>query len=421
MTLVIRRILFLCFGVALCVSQSSLLRAQGSSYNFIGFGLPVRSANPTIEGLGGAGAALRGTRTINDLNPADWTWLARARFGVSLDFNYTSAQLADLSETQHNIGFEGLTFGVPFWSQQSAALALGYVPLTNAGGEIIKSDSNAEQTSVRKGGANMLFVGFAIRPFPALSFGARADLITGNIRHQISLAVANSTDSAEYERDYIFNGLRPTFGIQLIGDSLSDGLRGLTIGASYSLQTSLSSTRETIITPTLTSLDTTIDEDATGKYPASLIAGISYAFSHRYRAEADYATQNFESAYAFPETDVTRNTAFGATNRLSFGVERLPNVAGEFGTSFGLDRWGLRLGFEYAQLPYTSRESTTTLTELALSAGVGVPLGSESMLDVSLTAGQRSPGTSSAPKENFIRLGAGVSLSDRWFVPLRRE
>jgi hypothetical protein len=412
-----RRLLFT-FAVLVCASSAF---AQGSAYNFIGFGVPVRSSEPAIEGLGGAGAALRGMRVVNDLNPADWTWLNRARFDIALDFNYSSSQLADLTETQHNFGFEGLKFGVPFWAQQSAALALGYVPLTSAAGELVMKDSNADQTIVRKGGANMLFAGVALRPIPAIALGVRADLITGNIRHQIQLAVNGTVDSAEYERDYIFNGLRPTFGIQFIGDSISDGLRGLTVGASYSLNASLSSTRETIITPTLSTLDTTIDEDRTGKYPGSLLAGISYEFSHRYRAEVDYAAQNFENTYAVNETDPTRITAFGATTRISVGVERYANVGGEYGTSFGLDKWALRLGFSYGQLPYTTRAGAATLSELALSAGVGIPLGSETMLDLALTGGQRTPGTSSAPKENFIRLGAGVSLSDRWFVPLRRE
>jgi hypothetical protein len=413
-----RRSIFLLLALVACAST---LRAQGSSYNFIGFGMPGRSADPAIEALGGAGAALRGSRTINDLNPADWTWLTRARFGVGIDFNYNSSQLADISETQHDFGFQGLKFGVPFWSQQSAAFALGYVPLTTASGKLVSSDSLAQQTSVRKGGANMLFAGFAIRPISAIALGARADLITGNIRHQIQLTPIGTVDSAEYERDYIFNGLRPTFGIQLIGDSLSDGLHGLTIGASFSLAASLSSTRETIITPTLTTLDTTIDEGSTGKYPSSLLAGISYEFSRRYKAEVDYAAQNFENTYAVNETDPTRITAFGATTRISVGVERYANVGGEYGTSFGLDKWALRLGFSYGQLPYTTRLGAATLSELALSVGAGIPLGSETMLDIALTAGQRSPGTSSAPKENFIRLGAGVSLSDRWFVPLRRE
>src|SRR5437870_3379505 len=97
---ILRSSSFIVFAVLMLAS--SFVNAQGSSYNFIGFGLPVRSADPGIEALGGAGAALLGSRSINDINPADWTWLARARFGIALDFNYSSAQIGGVQEQQHN-------------------------------------------------------------------------------------------------------------------------------------------------------------------------------------------------------------------------------------------------------------------------------------------------------------------------------
>ncbi|MDP4199882.1 MAG: hypothetical protein Q8922_11965 [Bacteroidota bacterium] len=408
--------------------------AQGSTYNFFGFGTPLPTADPTIEGLGGTGVALQGTRVVNVINPADWNWLTRARFNVALRYDYANDQLGGITEQQHNITLSGISFGVPFWSEHSAALALGYVPLTDASGKIEASDSMATKTYVRRGGANMLFLGAGMRLASALAIGARLDLITGNIRHQDHLAFTDLTqDSAEYERDYLFNGLRPTFGIELIGDSIADGLRGLTIGASYSLGASLTATRETIITPISSTLDTTIDESGKGYYPSSFAAGISYHFSYRYRAEVDYSAQNFASAYVFAPLTSSGDPSLRNGSRISVGVERLPNISGEFGTSFGLDRWGLRLGFAYSQLPIevagfnfspngTGSSSSGGVTELALSAGLGIPLSFETLMNLSLTVGQRNPTDASvAPKETFLRLGASVSLSDKWFVPTRRE
>lgn len=418
--------LFLAAVLALCAGRSAY--AQGSTYNFLGFGTPMPTADPTIEALGGTGVALGSTRVVNDINPADWTWLTRARFNIVLRLDYASDQLGAITEAQRNISFSGVTFGVPFWSDYSASLALGYVPLTNASGQIASGDAIATKTYVRKGGANMLFLGAGFRPTGALAIGGRLDLITGDIRHQDHLAFTDVTqDSAEYERDYVFYGLRPTFGVELIGDSL--GLPGLLFGASYSLGANLTSTRETIITPISSTLDTTIDEAGQGYYPSSFAVGISYQVSHRYRAEVDYSAQNFASAYVYAPTASSGDPSLQNGNRISVGIERLPNISGEFGTSFGLDRWGLRLGFAYSQLPIYadgaavgSNFGNSGVTELALSAGLGIPLSFETLMNLSATVGQRNPtAVGSAPKESFLRLGVSIGLSDKWFSPTRRE
>ena len=395
--------------------------AQGSPYDFIGFGTPVQSGDPIIEALGGTGVALGESRTINNINPADWIWMNRARFNISLRYDYNNFQLGTDRGAEHNIGFNGLTFGAPFWSEYSATVAIGYVPLTNASGEIDQTGSGDSAKYQSKGGTNMLFLGVGAEPWKGLALGARFDLVTGDIRHQDIISFSDmESQSGEFERDYFFYGIRPTFGLELIGDSLTDVLSGWTIGASYSLGTNLTSTRETIVTPANSTLDTTLDDGGKGYYPSSLTVGIAYKFSHRYRGEVDYAEQNFSTAYVFSPNSISGDPTLRNSMRASIGIERLANVAGEFGTSFGLDRWALRLGFYFSQLPLNPAGSGG-INELGLSAGVGIPVSYESLLNFSLIGGQRLPVTSGgAPKETFIRLGASISLSERWFVPTRR-
>ena len=51
-----------------------------------------------------------------------------------------------------------------------------------------------------------------------------------------------------------------------------------------------------------------------------------------------------------------------------------------------------------------------------------MPMNLESILDFSVTLGIRSPEiTDAAPKDFFFKLGASISLSEKWFVPLRRD
>jgi hypothetical protein len=86
-----------------------------------------------------------------------------------------------------------------------------------------------------------------------------------------------------------------------------------------------------------------------------------------------------------------------------------------------MDTWALRLGFYYSTLPVAPAGSNG-VNEMAITAGLGIPVGLESMLNFSVEGGQRTPVVSnSAPKETFVRLGASISLSERWFIPTRRD
>ncbi|HWF44485.1 MAG TPA: hypothetical protein VG537_07580 [Candidatus Kapabacteria bacterium] len=411
--------------VSLLFLQQAL--AQGSPYDLIGFGTPVRSGNPAIDAMGGDGVALGATRTISDLNPADWTWLGRARFDIALRYEYSNYQLGTDQGAGHNINFSGITFGAPFWSDYNATVALGYVPLTNSDAEVDQTDSSGARTYLSKGGTNMLFLGVGARPVKGIALAARVDIVNGNVRHEDFLSIQDSTgQSGQFERDYFYYGVRPTFGFEFIGDSA--GVPGLTIGASYSFGTSLTSTSEEIVTTLNSALDTVLDESGSGHYPSSFSAGLAYQFSHRYRGEVDYNTQDFSSAYVYSPNALSGDPNLRNSTRVGIGIERIENVAGEYGTSYGFDRWALRLGFYFSELPLNPVISSpgvstrTGINELGFTAGVGIPVGFESMLNFSMAGGQRVPVVSGgAPKETFVRLGISVSMSERWFVPTRRD
>lgn len=395
--------------------------AQGSPYDEIGFGLPIRSGNATIDALGGTGLALSGTLTINDLNPADWVWLDNARFGAAVRYNFIRATLGTNQDLQQNVQFTGVNFGAPIWKPMRLSFALGYEPLTDASNDINIVDSTGTRDYLSRGGTNLVFLGLAARPLSAIALGARLDYITGDIRHTAQVNfIDTAAGSGQFERDYLFNGLRPTFGIQIIGDSITPGLSGIVIGASYSPPTHLTSTMETINTPVSSTLDTTIDSAGVGRYPGAFSVGLSIHLSRRYRAEADYFVQDFSSAYVYSPQIISGDSMLRASNRIAIGIERLPNLSGEYGESFGLDRWGMRLGFSYGTLAVNPAGSGG-VREFALSGGFGIPISFKTLLNLSVVAGQRIPITSgTAPNETFVRLGADVSFSETWFVPTRK-
>ena len=412
---------YLLLSLLIVASLSTELRAQGSVYDLIGFGTPVPSRNPAIEAMGGSGTALLGSRTINDMNPADWTSIARARFETSFGFHYADDQQGLSQTVSTNVQFQGFSFAVPFWSDYQATIGIGYIPLTNASARLMQNDSMASQVFLSKGGVNVGFLGAAIRPVPALAVGARLDLVLGNIRHvdQVAFNDANA-EAGQFERDYIFHALRPTLGLEVIGDSIS-GLNGFTLGASFSPGVQLSSTNSTIITPLSTTLDTTIDATGYGYYPNSLNVGLSWHSAGRFMIEGDYLSQNYSKAFLYSTDANATDPTLRNSTRMSLGITRAPNMAGEYGTSFGIDQWALRLGAYFYQLPFQPA-GTGGINELAGTAGVGVPISFESMINISAVLGSRQPvNAGTAPKELFFRLGVSLSLSDRWFVPMRRD
>jgi hypothetical protein len=408
--------------VLFLISFSNTGHAQGSPYDVIGFGLPVRSGNAVTESLGGTGVALDASRIVNDLNPADWTWITRARFGASLRYDYDDATQNGNEDRQQTVQFSGAAFAAPVWNKMNAVISLGYVPLTNASDEINEGDSISTRNYIVRGGTNLVFGGIALRPVPSFAFGARLDLVTGDIRHIGQVTFADTeAGTGQFERDYIFYGVRPTFGIEVIGDSISPALNGITFGATYSFAAKLNSTDETITTPLSSTLDTTIDVGGVGRYPAALSAGLSFHISRRYRAEVDYFAQDFSSAYVYSPQAISGDTLMRSSNRVSFGIERLSNLNSEFGSATGFDRWAFRFGLSYGTLP-VNPVGSGGIREYSVSGGAGIPISFESMLNLSLVVGQRVPQVAgSAPNETFIRLGADLSFSEQWFTSTRRQ
>lgn len=410
------------FAGLLLLTAASQAFGQGSTYNLYGFGEPVLSRHVRLEGLAGTGAAITEGRMISDLNPASWSWLSRARFESSVRMDRISSEQGALSSQMNNFRFNGINFGSPVWSDYSMSVALGFGPLTDASFKSEVATDSLTTTEESQGGVSLGYLGLSAMPSPGVALAARLDLLFGNLR-RLSLLKFASNDAAngQFQRDYSITGLRGTLGVILHGDSLTPVLSGFTLGAVYSTGSSLDVKRRTIITALAAANDTTIEESGEGAYPGSLSVGLTYNFDRRYRILVDAAMQDFTSAYTFSKSGAITDPALRASTRLAVGFERTANHANEFGAGGGFGKLGLRLGAYYYALPIAPT-GTGGVTELGGSVGIGIPLTSESIVDLSATIGQRSPtNADSGPSDLFMRFGVGIGLSEKWFVPTRRE
>jgi hypothetical protein len=398
--------------------------AQGSAYDWIGFGDPVISESARMEGIAGAGVANGDSRTINDLNPAAFSMLSRARIEARLNFFYNRTDLGSDEGIQRIVKFAGASFATPLFDKNHIGFSLGFAPLTNADAQTQHTDSLGTTLYTRQGGLSQLYLGLSARPISSLNIGARADFLFGNLREisQANVSQGVETVPSTFQREYAISGTRGTFGFLLTLDTLVPELHGLTIGGSYSMGTTLNSRKRTIVTPVNSALDSTIEDPGYGYYPSLIRLGIATRIGNRYRVEADISGQDFSNASFYSATSpVLGDPQLGTSNRYSFGLERLPIMGDE---SKGVPFWektGLRLGFNYATLPFRP-VAGVTVNEMSVTAGIGIPMNPESIFDFSAEIGLRTPSnTALAPKEYFFKMGASISLSEKWFVPLRKE
>ncbi|MEI8135287.1 MAG: hypothetical protein WCH46_09500 [bacterium] len=406
------------------------LFAQGSPYEFIGFGTPVVSQSARLEAIACSGVALTDGRMINDLNPAAWSMLTRSRIEVKLNFFYDKSDLGSDEGIKRLIKFSGASFGTLLSDKYNLGFAFGFSPISNAVAEVNQLDSLGTTTYTREGGLSQLYIGLSARPISALNIGARADFLFGNLRSigQADVSRGVETVPGLFQREYSMTGTRGTFGFLLTLDSLVQELRGLTIAGAYSLGSNLNSIQRTHVTPINSALDSTIEHTGYGYYPPLIRLGLATRFGDRYRAEVDITGQDFSNSTYYSLTKpIVADPQLGTSNRYSIGIERLPMMGDE---SKGVPFWervGLRIGASYAVLPFnplslTATASRVSVSEISFTAGLGMPMNTESVFDFSLGLGLRSPSiANSAPKELFFKMGASISLSEKWFVPLRRD
>lgn len=405
-----------------CVLQSGVF-AQGSPYNFIGFGEPIATVNPRLEGLSGAAVALTEPRTISDINPALWSWISKTRFEARINLTTNQSEFGPSTGLLHVVKLGGFAFGAMLNERNGIGLGLGMSPVTHAEAEALVTDSLTTTTYKREGGVSQLYIGLTGRLAGGIAIGGRFDYLFGNLRQLAqSDPVTSEAAPSIFDREYSLNGIRGTFGVAVSIDSFVRSLHGFTLGASYSTQSSLHSTRRNVFTPINSSLDTTIEIAGRGIFPSEIKLGLSGRFGDRYRAEGSMTMSDFATSSFFSQAEpVPADAQLGAYTRIAFGIERLPRMGDEGKGVTVWDRAGLRAGVAFTTLPFLP-DGSSAVTETSASFGFSLPINLESVLDFAITGGIRKPEIEAAgPKDTFLRFSGSISLGERWFAPLRRE
>lgn len=387
-----------------------------SPYSRYGYG-NLRSGGFTVSNsLGGVGYGLRSNSMINPQNPASYTVVDSLSFmfdfGASASFNQFTSGFSQ--QQKSTAQFDYLALQIPII--KNMGMSLGLMPFSTVGYAYSFSETlqfNADELLTKhtfegNGGISSLYGGLAYAIMPQLSLGVNVNYLFGNIVHTRELTFPdNSTYSSSKEESNLYVS---TFlwdaGIQFIQPVGKKDV--LVVGGTYTLKTPMNIRSEIATTSTQTITD---DTNYSFDYPQSIGVGVSYKHGNSVVFAADYSYQSFADALFYSQRDTLLNA-----RKLAIGCEYVPNSTSRSYVQTIRYRLGANIAESYTKVnekPYS---------EMGITLGFGLPLkNSKSILNLNLEYGSRGIINQNLVREDYVKIGLGVSINENWFFKRKFE
>lgn len=463
-------VLFFAFFSCVLFGQTA---ATSSPYSRYALGKPENAGFSAILGQGGSFAAYQNDSVapfyINQGNPASYsynkftTYEFGARYGF---FDYTDSQNGLVKK--QNGGFNYLSLAFPI--RKSMGLSFGLLPFSNIGYNITTFEDvhvigRVKNNYQGTGGINQAYLGYAIRPFErtrrnflksdrydtlaaqgkynvirrkkfirnalsTLSIGANGSFMYGTINYATRKyfpanfgSVFNTKDFTESQMHdaYFQTGAQMSFDIDSIGKkNLKKNIR-VTLGYSASLPKDMQ--------VTVTHMSINFSDGSYGNelnfdtfaYQANYKGKIHMPLMHNFgigikRGESfsfmiDGGIQQW-SKFSF----LGDNQGLKDMYRIAVGMQFLPS-RNAIGNGAYFKRMMYRVGARY-NTGYVFLNGNH-IGEQAVSAGLGLPVGRYRMftiVNISAEYGKAGTLTNNLVQEKFIRIVAGFTFNDRWFI-----
>jgi long-subunit fatty acid transport protein len=215
--------------------------------------------------------------------------------------------------------------------------------------------------------------------------------------------------SSFYETRLKTSGIGATFGLTTPDFSKvvfnSENLSDFKIGVAFSFISQLS-TDSTFSKKAQYILDTVSSGSTKMKIPIRINAGIGLRINKSYLVYLDYLHQDWSKYQLSSNYDDN----LMSVNKISAGMEYRRNPSGmDFAD---LVIW--RTGISYETTPYHLLGEH--VKQYTLSGGVSLPISRENTLDFSVQYLIRGKNSAGLLKENMIKIGAGLSFGELWFL-----
>lgn len=400
-----------------------------SPYSVVGLGDLQFTGTIRQTALGQTGIALSDSFEINNLNPASYSNLRYTVFEGA--YTYTGGRISNSISGANTVNgtFSYFMLGFPLWQKIGWGFSMGLQPYTGLGYNVrLRSSFNNVETLTDmsgRGGLTRVYSGTGVRIFKGLTAGVNFSYLFGQTTQTnlLSADIASNFFSISNER------------VTSIGDFMTDwGLQynfkpaknyRTTMGLVMQQATSLRATQDYVYRTTTPDGSFTIDTvdqslNNRGAIQLPLIYGAGLSIKHinpetnqdhwLFTIQAKQGMWQDFSFFGRPDSMVN-NLQLNA----GFSIIPVPNKGKnifsktEYRVGFRMDNGNIRL-------------SGTNISTMAISAGVGVPLGkSKSRLNITGEYLRRGTHEQNLLREEYFRLSLGITILDRWFMRYRYD
>lgn len=406
----------LCCTAFVSYAQNSTI----SPYSFFGIGDLRPGATIEDQQMGGIGMYTDSIH-ISLLNPAGYGKLKLTAY----TFGASNRQYRlETFDEQQNTGVTSMEYiGLAFPISKRFGVGLGVKPRTSVG-YALDSESTDDNGDIvtnvfsGDGGLNQVYLSVGAQILPNLHVGVTGKFNFGLLENQRLQTVEGVQFGTIDAREADMNGFDFNYGL-----TYTPKIRGkytLFTSARVNTQVNLVSTNSQVIG----SFDVSsgeevevveVDLESMGlrytelKIPTIASFGLGFGQDKKWFAGAEYSFQEF-SSFENPFVSV-ENLEYVDASTIAFGVYFIPDYASF--TSY-LKRVNYRAGLRYDKtgIKINGKE----IDNFGITFGVGLPLGRAfSNMNIGFELGRRGTSAAGLLEENYLKVGIGLSLNDRWF------
>lgn len=406
--------------------------SERSPYSRFGYGTMLHPTNASNRGMGGLSIGLRSTEAANPANPASYTAVDSMTFifdlGISAGISVLAEGKASDRRTLGNLEYATMLFPI----SSRMAMSAGVLPWARTGYtfgnmETPSGDPNDIKYQRRYNGTgsyHQVYLGLAAEPIKGLHIGANAQYLFGyrDLERKFTVASTTANYSTLYDK-LSLTGVRFDLGAQYELRLDTAGQRTITLGATFSPNTSLSNERILINQNVASSGTTTgsIDivrndtiRDQRYTLPQRFGAGISYRVANKLLLGADVQYSKWTQA-EYQDLEA----AFQDQWRVTLGGEYIPNWRLRSLWKRAKYRFGLSAGNSYLQVP-SPNGGLSGYNEYGASLGIGIPLvDRRSSLNIALEYKHLQPKSQGMVREQYIGATIGIVFNEGWFRKAR--
>lgn len=412
-----------------CTNSMAQAQTINSPYSRYGLGDIVPSQNILTRGMGGVSAAYYDFNTINFQNPASYGRLRSTTLDIGVELDNRTLRAIDPPRkfNAYSPTISYVQFGFPLKREGGWGVNVGLRPLTRVNYKIERPEKLPDVDSVHtlfegSGGAYEAHLGTGFTLFKYLSVGVNIGYLFGSKNFSSRRSIVNDSVfhyMSNHETQANYGGLLFNAGIQYtIRFNKSTYLR---LGAHGNLEHNFNASRDLNVetfqyssgTGAPVQIDSVYSEkDVKGDviYPASYGTGLIFEKTGKWMVGVDYNTTQWSNYRFFGESEPVQDSW-----TMHIGGQIFPSGKNkERYWNNVLYRGGFSIGEDYIN-------ADNKLPKWSVSLGASLPMvkavytNQFSVINVLLEYGQRG-NKDNLIRENFFRIGVGLSLSDIWFL-----